>query len=322
MGFWSNFGTKALDTGFSAVGGVINAGISQMLGDHERKENYKYNEMAANAADQRQRNQFHDLYSYSAQMKELEKAGLNPALMYSGGAGGQGGATAPQGLGSGGVQKGWSPMDQMSLAQMKLIESQAEKNEAEVGLIEEQSITQQWQNFITQNTATTTIATAAAELESINANINKTKQETKGLEFTNELNAEMRDKMIQEMEYKVDNLILDLYVKASQGDYNYKKMGQIDEEIQLWRAQTKRWIRQSEIEQQQVEINDEWYEKQAEVLYQKLDIDKWLAEIKAEELGLKAEANQIEKKKAVMRLIGDGMKAVFGMFNFSLKVGT
>lgn len=125
MGFWSDFGVSAADMGLQSIGGLISGGINQIFADRNRRENFKLNEKAADNADKRLRQQFHDLYSYSAQVEQMKKAGLNPALMY-GGASGQGGATAPQGMGAGGVQAGYSPMDLMSLAQIENIKADTE----------------------------------------------------------------------------------------------------------------------------------------------------------------------------------------------------
>lgn len=130
MGFWNNFGTSAADIGLNVIGGVTSGYINQMFADHARAENFRYNELAANNADARQRAQFRDLYSYPAQVKQMKEAGLNPALMYRG-ASGQGGASAPQGMGAGGVQNGYSPMDLMSIAQIENINADTEGKKIE-----------------------------------------------------------------------------------------------------------------------------------------------------------------------------------------------
>lgn len=110
---------------------VVNNAFGQIFAEHNRQRNFYWNEKAAEAADQRQRKQFDDMYSYSAQMKELEKAGLSPSMFF-GGTPSQGGANAPQGLGAGGIHQ--SPMtmlDPMQAAQIGLIKAQTEKTEEE-----------------------------------------------------------------------------------------------------------------------------------------------------------------------------------------------
>lgn len=60
-----------------------------------QKQSYKYNEMAAENADKRTRQLFHDLYSPQAQIRQLQEAGLSSGLMYAkGGIGGSGQAGA------------------------------------------------------------------------------------------------------------------------------------------------------------------------------------------------------------------------------------
>lgn len=106
-----------------------------------RSENYAYNEMAANNADKRQRAQFNDMYSYSAQVREMKKAGLSPSMTFGGG-GGQGGASAPQGNGTAGVTPnifGLPPVDfaqvTQALANANLAEANADKTKAETNTI-------------------------------------------------------------------------------------------------------------------------------------------------------------------------------------------
>lgn len=179
MGFWSNLGSSIVTSGgdiaTNTIGGLINAGINKALGDYERQQNYKYNEKAAANADRRARAQFRDMYSYGAQIQEMKKAGLNPALMY-GGASGQGGATAPQGMGAGGVQKGLSNMDLMSLAEIEVMKSQANLNNAEAENVstdttkKEQEIT----NLVTENgykQVATRLVVAQADLAECNADL-------------------------------------------------------------------------------------------------------------------------------------------------------
>lgn len=130
-----------------AAGSIIGAVEGAKNQDEQMKnqqmlmgDQYKYNEMMANN-NQNRAKQMWDYTSYGNQVKNMEKAGINPALLY--GQSGGGGVTAAGGQGSGVSQ----PTDQsitqrirsqemgLSLAnmasQVKLNESQAMKNEAE-----------------------------------------------------------------------------------------------------------------------------------------------------------------------------------------------
>lgn len=130
-----------------AMGQIIGAVQGSKNQDDQMKnqqmlmgDQYKYNEKMANSNQQRAKAMW-DYTNYANQVRHMEEAGLNPALLY--GQSGGGGVTAAGGQGSGVSQ----PMDQsvsqkirtqemgLSLAnmasQVKLNESQAEKNKAE-----------------------------------------------------------------------------------------------------------------------------------------------------------------------------------------------
>lgn len=130
-----------------AMGQIIGAVQGSMNQSDQMKnqqmlmgDQYKYNDMMANRNQQRAKAMW-DYTNYANQVRHMEEAGLNPALLY--GQSGGGGVTAAGGQGSGVSQ----PTDQsvsqkirtqemgLSLAnmasQVKLNESQAMKNEAE-----------------------------------------------------------------------------------------------------------------------------------------------------------------------------------------------
>lgn len=92
------------------IGGIMNSAqnyetywYNKELAEQARAENFKYNEMAADNADKRQRAQFADLYSIPAQMQQLKDAGLSPSLMYGGTPSPGGMATGQQGGGANGI---------------------------------------------------------------------------------------------------------------------------------------------------------------------------------------------------------------------------
>lgn len=142
------------------IGGA--SGILNMLGIGRKKQmqqqkemvenaaqiNYKYGEMAARNAFERQQVLYNRTYqdqSYANQVAQMDAAGLSPALMYSkGGAGGGGaGSTtgAPMGAtGATGAGAAADPNAQlqalMSLRQVRMSER---KNEAEINLLNTQA---------------------------------------------------------------------------------------------------------------------------------------------------------------------------------------
>lgn len=158
---------KLLETGesiTSPISGVISgaSGILNMLGIGRKKQiqqqkemvenaaqiNYKYGEMAARNAFERQQVLYNRTYqdqSYANQVAQMDAAGLSPGLMYGkGGAGGGGaGSTtgAPMGAtGATGAGAAADPNAQlqalMSLRQVRMSER---KNEAEINLLNTQA---------------------------------------------------------------------------------------------------------------------------------------------------------------------------------------
>lgn len=118
------------------------------MAENAAKINYKYGEMAAENAFERQQVLYNRTYqdqSYANQVAQMDAAGLSPGLMYSkGGAGGGGaGSTtgAPMGAtGAAGAGAAADPNAQlqalMSLRQMRMNER---KNEAEIKLLDTQA---------------------------------------------------------------------------------------------------------------------------------------------------------------------------------------
>lgn len=148
----------------SPLSGIIGdaAGILNVLGVGRRRQirqqkemaenaakiNYKYGEMAANNAFERQQVLYNRTYqdqSYSNQVAQMDAAGLSPGLMYGkGGAGGGGaGSTTGAPMGATGATGAGSAADPniqlqalMSLRQVRMTER---KNEAEVKLLNTQA---------------------------------------------------------------------------------------------------------------------------------------------------------------------------------------
>lgn len=117
MGWFSNFAKGIAN---KTAGGLIDSAFGAL----QSWQNFQYGEKAAQAADRRQREQFKDMYSLEAQMKQIKDAGLSPSMFFSGGLSGQGGASAPQGSGASGPVFNSTGIDPMSAAQVDLLEEQ------------------------------------------------------------------------------------------------------------------------------------------------------------------------------------------------------
>lgn len=114
---------------------INNAAAAQRERD-ARRENFEYNEMAANNSDMRTRALYSDLYSPNAQIKQLKEAGLSPSVYYNGGAAGMSGQAGAQGAGASGISPnvfGLGSLDLAGLAKLgaetRLINAQADELE-------------------------------------------------------------------------------------------------------------------------------------------------------------------------------------------------
>lgn len=139
------------------VSGILNTlGVGRRRQIRQQKEmvenaaqiNYKYGEMAAENAFERQQVLYNRTYqdqSYANQVAQMDAAGLSPGLMYGKGGGGGGGAGSTTGapMGATGATGAGSAADPnmqlqalMSLRQVRMNER---KNEAEVNLLNTQA---------------------------------------------------------------------------------------------------------------------------------------------------------------------------------------
>lgn len=118
------------------------------MAENAAKINYKYGEMAAENAFERQQVLYNRTYqdqSYASQVAQMDAAGLSPGLMYGKGGGGGGGAGSTTGapMGATGATGAGSAADPnmqlqalMSLRQVRMSER---KNEAEINLLNTQA---------------------------------------------------------------------------------------------------------------------------------------------------------------------------------------
>lgn len=117
---------------------IANTLINQAFAEHNRERNFYWNEKAADAADQRQRKQYHELYSPEGMMSQYAAAGLSPSMMMSGGQSATGQSTA-QGNQSAGLQGPYPQgniIDPLAAAQIANINANTKKTEAETSNIE------------------------------------------------------------------------------------------------------------------------------------------------------------------------------------------
>lgn len=166
--------------------GALNNMYSSEMASEARRENYKYNEMAAQNADARTRALYNDLYSPSAQLRQLEAAGMSPSVFYQGS--GSQGTSGAQGQGTAGQATPYMPMSMLEGAQAANIIAQTEKTKAETNNINANTRTLEGEN-----------ERGMAEIANLWANKGNTEASTALTKITKELNN-------WDLEFKEDNL--------------------------------------------------------------------------------------------------------------------
>lgn len=222
-----------------ATGGLIGAGMGLLMEKHNDKRQIRQQQKLTDmqlAANQQmglfnyeqQMKMWHDT-NYSAQMAELKKAGLNPALLYgmSGGGGQTIGSTGGQNISTGHAPSGGGEIMGMMMnkAQIDLIKAQTANvqadtaNKPKTGANIEastQSITQGIENQQTQN------ALMKAQTAATNINAENTQTQTKVIEDQIQLldrdveisNATKEDKIRQIKAESVNSILTGESIKA------------------------------------------------------------------------------------------------------------
>lgn len=123
------------------AGGAVQAGLSGVSNffgaqsaSEARRENFKYNEMAANNADARTRSLYNDIYSPGAQLRQLEAAGMSPSVFYQGT--GSQGTSGAQGAGTAGINTPYAPISMIEGAQIARMVAETENIKADTKLKE------------------------------------------------------------------------------------------------------------------------------------------------------------------------------------------
>lgn len=130
---------------------TANTLINQAFAEKNRERNYYWNEKTADNADQRQRAQYHDLYSPQAQMEQYAAAGLSPSMMMSGGQSAVGGTPAGAQGGISGAYPSGKIIDPLTAAQIANINADTEgkkkDNEIKGELGKEMALSQIAENY-------------------------------------------------------------------------------------------------------------------------------------------------------------------------------
>ena len=126
------------------LGGAVQAGLGALnnffgaqAAEEARRQNYRYNEMAAENADARTRRLYNDIYSPSAQLRQLEAAGMSPSVFYQ--CSGSVGTSGAQGQGTAGQATPYMPMSMIEGAQMARMVAETENIQADTAVKQEQA---------------------------------------------------------------------------------------------------------------------------------------------------------------------------------------
>ncbi len=138
-----------MDIGISAA----NAGVNTGLGMLSQLVSHRLNEKAAQKADLRGRQLYHDLQSPAAQVAQLKQAGLSPALLYAkGGVGGSASAGAQAAPATNQIGNVFDIMQaKLMNAQIKNIEADTQKKLGESKQIDQTIINMLTDNKLTES---------------------------------------------------------------------------------------------------------------------------------------------------------------------------
>lgn len=131
-------GTAAVQMAGSIFSGALNNHFAGLREQQARQENYGYNEMAANSADARTRELYNDLYSPSAQIKQIKDAGLSPSMFY-GDMAGVSGQTGAQGAGATGISPTTYGINPLDIAQISKLDAETENIKANTQKVNEET---------------------------------------------------------------------------------------------------------------------------------------------------------------------------------------
>ena len=246
--------------------------------EHAAGLNYMYNEMAADAADERARSQFNDLYSPEARVQQLKNAGLSVGLMYgTGGTVGQGQASGAQGGGASGQQgKSNSAMvNGLGLAQimssLRLNESIAKKNEAEAeealeNANEKRGGNPMGQTIIENIKADTGVKEADRALKFSQMNLNNALTTAKELE--NAFNTDAYESKLEMLKYQTATAFQDLQEAIRNNEIGEAtketKIKQFEAQLELVQNQTFEVLTKADLNQEQIKLAQETCKKIAQ----------------------------------------------------------
>lgn len=245
-------GSGIVGMGLNLIGGLINGGMSQeeamqMQYENEIKkmqEQYNLNREMAKYSQELNKEMW-EYTNYANQVKELKKAGLNPALLYGKG-GGSGAST--QGGQTEGVSMGTSQAVGMGLqarlqeAQIQAMQAEANKTNAEAAKISgadtalTESQTSTNQSLTNLNKATENLRNAQAGKEKelisqVQQSIANMKEQLRGMMLNNDITEKTKEATIEKALAETTNAQIGIFEKLAGIQLTTKQAELISKEL-------------------------------------------------------------------------------------------
>lgn len=196
--------------------------------------------------------------NYSAQMEEIKKAGLNPALLYKNG--GQGGSTNVATVSNNAPQadsKAFAPMDLAGIMQLKLLEAQEENIKAD-----------------TKNKLANAQKTAGVDTEVAKSQLQLMAAQTDNEVIKKEINEQIRDQQFVETHIKQMTMNMVVSQAQSQTAQMWETLQQqvmqnkitretADEQIAIIKQQKINLVLQKQVMEMGIEVNKAQIQKMA-----------------------------------------------------------